>query len=153
LHRYTAFGLGIRSDLQLSELTQDLATANLTGGVVPEITIDEGSHHDWPAIEPSPHSTPTLSMLPGDWRLKLEGVGWFRAWNGNRLSWERWDDSVSVDLSEETFTMNCEDYDMPLQNGQKYKMIHNSSEYDIIVLQILQLDTENNLFSIYFQSH
>lgn len=95
MHRYTAFGLGIRSDLQLSELTQDLATANLAGGVVPEITIEEGSHHDWPAIEPSPHSTPTLSMLPGDWRLELEGVGWFRAWNGNRLSWERWDDSVS----------------------------------------------------------
>jgi hypothetical protein len=34
-------------------------------------------------------------MAPGDWRLELEGVGWFRAWGGNVLSWERWDDSVS----------------------------------------------------------
>jgi hypothetical protein len=36
-----------------------------------------------------------LAMAPGDWRLELEGVGWFRAWDGNRLSWERWDDSIS----------------------------------------------------------
>ena len=95
LHRYYAFGLGIRSDLQLPELARDLSAATLDGGVVPEITIAEGSHHDWPSIEASPHSTPTLAMAPGDWRLELEGVGWFRAWDGNRLSWERWDDSVS----------------------------------------------------------
>jgi len=95
LHRHYAFGLGIRSDLQLPELAQDLLAATLDGGAVPEITIDEGSHHDWPEIQPSPHSTPTLVMAPGDWRLELEGVGWFRAWDGNRLSWERWDDSVS----------------------------------------------------------
>ena len=60
-----------------------------------DIQIFEGSHHDWPVIKASPHSTPTLAMTPGDWRLELEGVGWFRAWDGNRLSWERWDDSVS----------------------------------------------------------
>jgi len=34
-------------------------------------------------------------MNPGDWRLELEGIGWFRAFGGRQLSWERWDDSVS----------------------------------------------------------
>jgi len=34
-------------------------------------------------------------MSPGDWRLELEGIGWFRAFGGRQLSWERWDDSVS----------------------------------------------------------
>lgn len=95
MHRYTAFGLGIRSDLQLPELAQDLAAATLAGAALPEITIAEGSHQDWPAIQISPHSTPMLAMATGDWRLELEGVGWFRAWDGTRLSWERWDDSVS----------------------------------------------------------
>lgn len=95
MHSYTAFGLRISSDLQLPELAQDLAAATLAGDAVPEISIAEGSHHDWPAIQLSPHSTPTLAMAAGDWRLELEGVGWFRAWDGTRLSWERWDDSVS----------------------------------------------------------
>jgi hypothetical protein len=36
-----------------------------------------------------------LQMAPGDWRLELEGIGWFRAEDGCRISWERWDDSVS----------------------------------------------------------
>ena len=95
LYQYFVFGLGIRSDLQLPELAQDLAAATFDGGTTPEITIAEGSHHDWPLIKASPHSTPTLAMAPGDWRLELEGVGWFRAWEGTCLSWERWDDSVS----------------------------------------------------------
>jgi hypothetical protein len=95
VYRHSAFGLRIRSDLQLPELTRDLSAATLEGGTAPEITIAEASHHDWPVIQASPHSTPTLAMAAGDWRLELEGVGWFRAWDGNRLSWERWDDSVS----------------------------------------------------------
>lgn len=95
MHSYTAFGLRISSDLPLPELAQDLAAATLAGAAVPEISIAEGNHHDWPVIQLSPHSTPTLAMAAGDWRLELEGVGWFRAWDGTRLSWERWDDSVS----------------------------------------------------------
>ncbi|MFZ4805537.1 MAG: hypothetical protein ACOYLI_12860 [Synechococcus lacustris] len=42
-----------------------------------------------------PHSSATVQMPPGDWRLELEGVGWFRAFGGRQLSWQRWDDSVS----------------------------------------------------------
>ena len=41
-----------------------------------------------------PHSTPTLQLAPQDWRLELEGIGWFRATGGERLEWQRWDDSV-----------------------------------------------------------
>ena len=96
LHRYAAFGLGIGSDLQLPELPGVNATSPFSGSpAAPDITIAEGSHHDWPEIQASPHSTSTLAMAPGDWRLELEGVGWFRAWDGKFLSWERWDDSVS----------------------------------------------------------
>jgi hypothetical protein len=62
MHSYTAFGLRISSDLQLPELAQDLAAATLAGDAVPEISIAEGNHHDWPAIQLSPHSTPTLAM-------------------------------------------------------------------------------------------
>jgi hypothetical protein len=64
LHRYSAFGLGIRSDLQLPEMARDLSEATLDGGAVPEITIDEGSHHDWPAIEATPIATTPSQHLP-----------------------------------------------------------------------------------------
>ena len=38
LHRHSAFGLGIRSDLQLPELTRDLSAATLDGGGAPALT-------------------------------------------------------------------------------------------------------------------
>jgi hypothetical protein len=99
LHRYNAFGLWIGSDLLMPELHQLVAgdaTPVLHGDRAnKDIQIFEASHHDWPVLEASSHSTSTLAMAPGDWRLELEGVGWFRAWDGNCLSWERWDDSVS----------------------------------------------------------
>ena len=47
------------------------------------------------SLQASPHSTPTLQLAPQEWRLKLEGIGWFRATGGERLEWQRWDDSVS----------------------------------------------------------
>jgi hypothetical protein len=108
LHRYTAFGLWIGSDLLMPELHQ-----LVEGGSAPGlhgdradkvIQIFEASHHDWPLLEESPHSTSTLAMATGDWRLELEGVGWFRAWDGNCVSWERWDDSVS-DRDVRTFVV------------------------------------------------
>ena len=99
MHRYIAFGLWIGSDLLMPELHQlaegDSAPVLHGDRANKDIQIFEASHHDWPVIKASPHSTPTLSMAAGDWRLELEGVGWFRAWDGNCLSWERWDDSVS----------------------------------------------------------
>jgi len=90
--RYSAFGLEICSDLQLPEFRPLLAT---TSGLQETISIAACSHTEWPPLQASPHSTPMLQMAPGDWRLELEGIGWFRAEDGCRISWERWDDSVS----------------------------------------------------------
>ena len=61
----------------------------------PLVELLEADHRQWPAIEVSPHSTPTLQLAPQEWRLELEGIGWFRATSGERLEWQRWDDSVS----------------------------------------------------------
>ena len=36
-----------------------------------------------------------MQLAPQEWRLELEGIGWFRATGGDRLEWQRWDDSVS----------------------------------------------------------
>ena len=105
LQRFTGYGLGIGSDLNLPELPRVPSSETL--GVItapPDITITESSHRDWPLLEASPHSTSTLAIGPYDWRLELEGVGWFRAWNGNRVCWERWDDSVS-DRDVRTFVV------------------------------------------------
>ena len=88
-HRYCALGAEISSDLVLPELQP---SDPISEGLV---QIQQGDHKQWPNIEPSPHSTPTLQLAPQDWRLELEGIGWFRATGGERLEWQRWDDSVS----------------------------------------------------------
>ena len=89
LNRYSAFGLQIASDLVLPEL------ATAYGATAPSVSIRAGDHSQWPPLETSPHSTPTLQLAPGEWRLVLEGIGWFRASGGHTLEWQRWDDSVS----------------------------------------------------------
>lgn len=86
---YRAFGLEINSDLVLPELP------TRTGLTTPTVGIQSGDHSEWPALDASPHSTPTLQLAPGEWRLQLEGIGWFRASDGQTLEWQRWDDSVS----------------------------------------------------------
>ena len=88
-HRYCALGAEISSDLVLPELqTSDSASDAL-------VLIQQGDHEQWPSIETSPYSTPILQLATQDWRLELEGIGWFRATGGERLEWQRWDDSVS----------------------------------------------------------
>ena len=81
-----------------------------------DIQVFEASHHDWPVLEASSHSTSTLAMAPGDWRLELEGVGWFRAWDGNCINWERWDDSVS-DRDIRTFLVTSALGALAMQRG------------------------------------
>ena len=88
---YTAFGLQISSDIQLPELRADVKAEADPDQVI----IAASSRKDWPAINSSDHSTPSLQMIPADWRLELEGIGWFRAHEGRFISWQRWDDSVS----------------------------------------------------------
>lgn len=91
--------MSISSDLRLPELSLSKALVDNPSldvdGSNFDVCISEGRHSDWPPFVPSIHSTKTLAMAPGDWRLELEDIGWFRAWGGNQIAWERWDDSVS----------------------------------------------------------
>lgn len=99
MNAYKAFGLSISCDLRLPELRQintdvqnhssDICNHNF------DIRIFEGRHSAWPPFTPSKHSTETLAMARSEWRLELEGIGWFRAWGGNQIAWERWDENVS----------------------------------------------------------
>jgi hypothetical protein len=104
------FGAEISSDLVLPELqTSDSASDAL-------VLIQQGDHEQWPSIETSPHSTPTLQLAPQDWRLELEGIGWFRATGGERLEWQRWDDSVS-DRDIRTFAVTSGLGALAIQRG------------------------------------
>ena len=110
LHRYSAFGAEISSDLVFPELqTSDSASDAL-------VQIQQGDHEQWPSLEPSPHSTPAMQLAPQDWRLELEGIGWFRATGGERLEWQRWDDSVS-DRDIRTFAVTSGLGALAIQRG------------------------------------
>ena len=90
---YQAFGMLLSSSLALPELMP--ADAVPLAGSEPLVQVLEADHRQWPTLQVSPHSTPTLQLAPQDWRHELEGIGWFRATGGERLEWQRWDDSVS----------------------------------------------------------
>ena len=109
-HRYCALGAEISSDLVLPELTVSEST------ITALVQIQQGDHRQWPSLEPSPHSTPTLQLAPQDWRLELEGIGWFRATGGERLEWQRWDDSVS-DRDIRTFAVTSGLGALAIQRG------------------------------------
>ena len=96
---YQALGMHLESTLVLPELIQAAPAVEREALV----QVVEADHRDWPTLEASPHSTPTLQLAPKEWRLELEGIGWFRATSGERLEWQRWDDSVS-DRDIRTFT-------------------------------------------------
>ena len=109
-HRYCALGAEISSDLVLPELTVSEST------ITALVQIQQGDHRQWPILEPSPDSTPTLQLAPQDWRLELEGIGWFRATGGERLEWQRWDDSVS-DRDIRTFAVTSGLGALAIQRG------------------------------------
>ena len=109
-HRYRALGAELSSDLVLPELTLSESTSHA------QVQVQQGDHEQWPELEPSPHSTPTLQLAPQDWRLELEGIGWFRATGGARLEWQRWDDSVS-DRDIRTFAVTSGLGALAIQRG------------------------------------
>ena len=88
---FQALGMHLESTLVLPELIQAAPSVEHE----PLVQVVEADHRDWPTLEVSPHSTPTLQLAPQEWRLELEGIGWFRATSGECLEWQRWDDSVS----------------------------------------------------------
>lgn len=109
-HRYCALGAEISSDLVLPELQASDSACDAL------VQIQQGDHGQWPSLEPSPHSTPTLQLAPQEWRLELEGIGWFRATGGERLEWQRWDDSVS-DRDIRTFAVTSGLGALAIQRG------------------------------------
>ena len=88
---YQALGMHLETTLVLPELIQSAPSVEHE----PLVQVVEADHQQWPELQASPHSTPTLQLAPQEWRLELEGIGWFRATSGERLEWQRWDDSVS----------------------------------------------------------
>jgi hypothetical protein len=104
----------LSSSLVLPELMP--ADAVSPAGSEPLVELLEADHRQWPAVEVSPHSTPTLQLAPQEWRLELEGIGWFRATGGERLEWQRWDDSVS-DRDIRTFAVTSGLGALAIQRG------------------------------------
>ena len=111
---YQAFGMLLSSSLALPELMP--ATAVAPSGSNSLVELVEADHRQWPTLQASPHSTPTLQLAPQDWRLELEGIGWFRATGGERLEWQRWDDSVS-DRDIRTFAVTSGLGALAIQRG------------------------------------
>ena len=68
---YQALGMHLESRLVLPELIQAAPSVEREALV----QVVEADHRDWPTLEVSPHSTPTLQLAPQEWRLELEGIG------------------------------------------------------------------------------
>ena len=111
---YQALGMHLESTLVLPELMP--ADAVPLAGCEPLVELVEADHRQWPALEVTPHSTPTLQLALQEWRLELEGIGWFRATGGERLEWQRWDDSVS-DRDIRTFAVTSGLGALAIQRG------------------------------------
>jgi len=109
---YQALGMHLETTLVLPELIQ--AAPSLERESL--VQVVEADHRQWPTLQASPHSTPSLRLAPQDWRLELEGIGWFRATGGDRLEWQRWDDSVS-DRDIRTFAVTSGLGALAIQRG------------------------------------
>ena len=112
LEIYTAFGLAISSDVCLPELAKLPATQ----AAAEKVKITGSSRTSWPKLKISEHSTAIVQMSADDWRLKLEGIGWFRVSQGQSIEWERWDDSVS-DRDLRTFLVSTALGALMIQRG------------------------------------
>ena len=109
---YQSLGMHLEISLVLPELIQSAPSVECEALV----QLVEADHQQWPDLEVSPHSTPTLQLAPQEWRLELEGIGWFRATSGERLEWQRWDDSVS-DRDIRTFVVTSGLGALAIQRG------------------------------------
>ena len=104
----------LKSDIALP----DLAEINEESPEIEYVEIRNTDHTAWPLLlDPNQHSTPCITMAPREWRLELEGIGWFRATNGQTLEWERWDDSVS-DRDIRTFLVTSGLGALAIQRGE-----------------------------------
>ena len=104
----------LSTPLALPELMP--ATADQVTGSDSLVELLEADHRQWPELQASSHSTTSVRLAPSEWRLELEGIGWFRAVGGQRLEWQRWDDSVS-DRYIRTFLMTSALGALAMQRG------------------------------------
>ena len=109
---YQALGMHLETSLVLPELIRAEESVERESLV----QLVEADHRQWPMLQASPHSTPTLKLAPQEWRLELEGIGWFRAVEGRCLEWQRWDDSVS-DRDIRTFAVTSGLGALAIQRG------------------------------------
>ena len=106
--------MSLKSDIALPDLTE----INEETPEIENIELRNTDHTAWPLLlDPNQHSTPCITMAPREWRLELEGIGWFRATNGQTLEWERWDDSVS-DRDIRTFLVTSGLGALAIQRGE-----------------------------------
>ncbi|UPM49818.1 hypothetical protein MY494_10900 [Synechococcus sp. A10-1-5-1] len=104
----------LKSDIALPDLTE----INEETPEIENIELRNTNHTAWPLLlDPNQHSTPCITMVPQEWRLELEGIGWFRATNGQILEWERWNDSVS-DRDIRTFLVTSGLGALAIQRGE-----------------------------------
>jgi len=109
---YQALGMHLETTLVFPELIQAAPSVECESPV----QVVEADHRYWPSLQAGPHSTPTLQLAPQECRLELEGIGWFRAASGERLEWQRWDDSVS-DRDIRTFAVTSGIGALAIQRG------------------------------------
>ena len=115
-HHYHAFSLHWASDgLLIPELPQaELDAAEATPTAI--IAIGEEDPQHWPAMPLGPHDTPFLQMGRGDLRLTVDGIGRFRISNGNQITWQRADGTVS-DQDLRTFLLGSAVGALLIQRG------------------------------------
>ena len=73
-----AFGVLLSSSLALPESMPTESVPPTSNEPLAELVVAD--HRQWPTLQVSPHSTPILQLAPQDWRLELEGIGWFQCW-------------------------------------------------------------------------
>lgn len=94
VHTYRAFDLFWHSrGLGLPELPSPIGLRSEDHGQF--ILIQPEPASQWPELPTGPYDTPFLQMNRGDLRLTMEGIGRFRIFGGDRISWEREQETVS----------------------------------------------------------
>jgi hypothetical protein len=112
---HQAFGITWQSaHLQIPELPR-LPATDKAAQTTP-VQIEQELAADWPELPAGPHDTPFLQMARGDLRLTVNAIGRFRITDGDRIAWQRQDDSVS-DQDIRTFLLGSAVGALLIQRG------------------------------------
>jgi hypothetical protein len=112
---HQAFGLDWHSaSLEIPELPLQPPTEK--GPQNRRVLIEQEVAADWPDLPAGLHDTPFLQMARGDLRLTVNAIGRFRITDGDRIAWQRQDDSVS-DQDIRTFLLGSAVGALLIQRG------------------------------------